>query len=316
MKIDIGVSGFMPKHYLFIVNPRAGNGKAGKDWVKIEALLLKRDVQYKAVLTTRSGHAHKIVEEELQVGYKTFVVVGGDGTLNEVVNGVFQQTIVQPEQIQIGIIPVGTGNDWARNYKLPGRYKSALERIFSHQEHYQDVGRVRHVEDGKENISYFVNVSGFAFDSQVVNSTNKMQERGNRAAVAYLFNLLRILFSWKAQKLHVIANDTHIHRCIFSMSIGIGRYSGGGMLQTPDADLNDGLFDVSIYEDMSSWKILRNIYRLYNGSINKVDTVTSFRCDRLMVYNGKGMLAQLDGELVTGDKFEIEVLPSALRVLV
>jgi YegS/Rv2252/BmrU family lipid kinase len=306
----------MSKHYLFIVNPNAGNGKAGKDWVKIERMLIRRDVRYKAVLTTRPGHALQIVNEELQVGYKTFVVVGGDGTLNEVVNGIFHQTIVQPEHIQIGIIPVGTGNDWARHYGIPKSYKAALERLFNHEEKHQDVGRLRHVSNGHEDISYFVNVAGFAFDSSVVYATNQMQDRGNRAGIAYLFNLIRSLFSWRSQELHVHINDEHIHEKIFSLSVGIGQYSGGGMRQTPKAIVDDGMFDVTLYQDMSTWKVIRNVHRLYNGSILKVNTVKSYRTRRIMVYDGKAVLAQIDGELVRGDKFDIEIMPSAMRVLV
>jgi len=149
-----------------------------------------------------------------------------------------------------------------------------------------------------------------------VYATNQMQERGNRAGIAYLFNLVRSLVSWHSQELHIHINREHIHRKIFSLSVGIGRFSGGGMRQTPDALIDDGLFDVTLYEDMSCWKVVRHVHRLYNGSILNVDTVKSYRTRRLVVHNGKGVMAQIDGELIYGDKFDIEIMPSALSVLV
>lgn len=307
----------MERHYLFIVNPNASNSKAGKDWKHIEKLLRKRQVIYKAVLTTQSGHALNIISEELQLGYKTIIVIGGDGTLNEVVNGIFHQKIVPPEQIKLGIIPVGTGNDWARYYKLPRKYNKALDRIFNHETHFQDVGRIRYTYNGKETISYFVNISGFGFDAKVVNNTNEMQERGNRAAITYLYSLLRCLFSYKADVLNLIINDKHIHQKVFSLSIGNGKYSGGGMRQTPDASTNDGLFDVTVYDDMSVWKILINLPRLYNGKVKKLKSVTSFQTSKLIVYNNNNpLMAETDGELIRGTHFEIEILPSALRILI
>ncbi|MEA3447589.1 MAG: diacylglycerol kinase family protein [Bacteroidota bacterium] len=306
----------MTRNYLFIVNPNAGNSKAGKDWRRIEKILQKREVKYKAMLTAQSGHALNIISEELQLGYKTIIVVGGDGTLNEVVNGIFHQNIVPPEQVNLGIIPVGTGNDWARYYKLPRNYNKALNRIFKHKTHFQDVGRVRYTYEGKENISYFVNIAGFGFDAEVVNRTNVIQERGNRAAITYLYSLLRCLFSYKAEELNLIINDKHIRQKVFSISIGNGKYSGGGMRQTPHAVINDGLLDVTVYDDMSVWKIVVNLPKLYNGRVKKLNTVSSYRSSKLAIFNeNKPLFAEIDGELIKGTHFNVEILPSALRIL-
>jgi YegS/Rv2252/BmrU family lipid kinase len=307
----------MERHYLFIINPNAGNSKAGKDWRRIEKILQKREVKYKAMLTAQPGHALDIISEELQLGYKTIIVVGGDGTLNEVVNGIFHQNIVPPERINLGIIPVGTGNDWARYYKLPRKYNKALDRIFKHETRFQDVGSIRYTHEEKESINYFVNIAGFGFDAVVVNNTNEMQERGNRAAITYLYSLLRCLFSYKAQEINLIIKDKHIHQKVFSISIGNGKYSGGGMLQTPDANINDGLLDVTVYDDMPVWKIIINLARLYNGNVKKLKTVNTFRTSTLSVYNNdKTLMAETDGELIKGTYFDVEILSSALRILV
>ncbi len=306
----------MMKHYLFIVNPNAAKGKAGKDWLHIERLIRQKDIYYKAVLTSGPGHAVRIVEEELSLGYKSLIVVGGDGTVNEVVNGIFHQKIVPPEEISLGIIPVGTGNDWARYYGIPEKYKKALEYLFTGEAHFQDVGKLTHSVDGKPATHYFVNIAGFGFDAVVVKATNEMQERGNRMAIAYLFNLLRTALSYRSLPMTVEINGETISRKIFSISIGNGRFSGGGMKQTPNAVIDDGLFDVTLYDDMSLFKIVRNVLKLYSGKILKVPGVHAYKTKRLIVQDGPELLAEVDGEIIPEGPFEIEMLPSALKVLV
>jgi YegS/Rv2252/BmrU family lipid kinase len=306
----------MKKQYLFIVNPNASKGKAGRDWHKIERLIRRKDIQYKAVLTIEPNHAINIVEEELRLGYKYIVVVGGDGTLNEVVNGIFTQRVIPPEEIYLGIIPVGTGNDWARYYGLNKKYQKSIKPLFNNNVIFQDVGKITHSIDGKTNTHYFVNIAGFGFDALVVKSTNEMQERGNRLAVVYLFNLLKAAFSYHSIPMHIEINGEQIKKKIFSISIGNGKYSGGGMIQTPEAKINDGLFDVTIYDDMSIWKIIRHIPKLYTGKILNVKGVSSYRTAEIFVHDFPGIYAETDGEIITGGPYQINIIPSALKVFV
>lgn len=306
----------MRKHYLFIVNPNAAKGKAGKDWRRIERHVGKRDVHYKAVLTNSPGHAVSIVEEELRLGYKNFVVVGGDGTVNEVVNGIFHQQIVPPEEISIGIIPVGTGNDWARYYKIPKKYSKALDHVFSEEVHFQDIGKLTHLVDGRPSTHYFANIAGFGFDALVVKATNDMQDRGNRLAIAYLFNLIRTAVSYRSIPMTIDINTQRFEKKVFSISVGNGMFSGGGMKQTPQAEINDGYFDVTIYDDMPLLKVVRNVSKLYNGKILNISGVHHYKTKRLVVQDGPDLLAEVDGEIIPNGPFEIEILPSALKVLV
>ncbi len=306
----------MLRQYLFIVNPNAGKGKAGKKWAKIERFIQSKNVRYKAVLTTCAGHAIQVVEEELKLGYKCLVVVGGDGTVNEVVNGIFQQQVVPPEEICLGLLPVGTGNDWARYYGISRNYKKALERVFSEETHRQDIGRLTREVNGKVLRSYFANIAGFGFDAVVVKAVNETQERGNRLGIAYLYSLIRSLFTYKALPMHVEINGEVIEKKIFSISIGIGCYSGGGMLQTPNAVADDKLFDVTIYDDMSIGKVMRHVSKLYSGKIINVKGVNTYRTDKILVKDGPELMAETDGEVIEQGPFFIEILPSALNILI
>lgn len=304
----------MATHFLFIVNPNAGKGKAMKEWQKIEKRVRRHKVKYHSVLTNAKHHAYHIIQEKIKQGFKSVIVVGGDGSLNEAVNGIFSQEHVPPSDIALGMIPVGTGNDWARYYDLPKNYHKALGRIFNQQPEAQDVGRITyHTENGLQT-GYFMNIAGFGFDALVVKSTNELQSRGNRLGIAYLFNLIRCLSKYRSMPMKVQVNGDYIDEPVFSISIGNGRYSGGGMKQTPHARIDDGMFDVTVYTQMSSWKVLRNVHRLYNGKIARVKGVKTYRCRHLSVVCEGLDYAEIDGELVGASPYDIDIIPAAVKV--
>ena len=115
--------------WLVIVNPNTGRRKGEKDWPEISALLTEAGFEFTAHLTTHRGHAMELAEKEIMAGFKKVIVVGGDGTLNEVVNGIFRQTRFATSEIAIGMIMVGTGNDWGRMYNIREKYKKAVKTI-------------------------------------------------------------------------------------------------------------------------------------------------------------------------------------------
>src|SRR4051812_39754073 len=116
-------------NYYLIANPVSGNGKAKKDWNRIAALLEKHGIGYDAVFTEKPRREQELVTRAISNGYRKFIVLGGDGTLNETINGVFQQKEVASTEIMVGVIPIGTGNDWCRMHQIPGNYERAIKII-------------------------------------------------------------------------------------------------------------------------------------------------------------------------------------------
>jgi YegS/Rv2252/BmrU family lipid kinase len=246
-------------NYFFIINPNAGNEGGKKEWPLISKVLEENQLDYSFAFTDSQGHAEKIVAEKIVEGYKKFVVVGGDGTLNETINGIFKQSLVPQSEIFLGLIQMGTGNDWARYYQLSFDYNDAVKRLLKMETKKQDVGVVKYCDGENQKSAYFINVAGLCFDSTVVKATNVMKERGRRTKAAYLISLLKSLINYKPWTLKLSINDQVLEGKFLSISIGNGKFSGGGMIQTPNAVIDDGLLDVTIYENMPKFKIITNI---------------------------------------------------------
>jgi len=147
-------------NWITIVNCTAGGGKTGRDWPLIQSLLRKHGIGFEPFLTSRRLHASVIARNKIQEGYSKIIVVGGDGTMNEVINGVFAQNRIHTTEVMLGMISVGTGNDWARMFKIPADYEQAVLTIKKQKTFIQDAGMVKYLKNGKEWKRYFVNIAG------------------------------------------------------------------------------------------------------------------------------------------------------------
>ncbi|HOY38217.1 MAG: diacylglycerol kinase family lipid kinase [Bacteroidales bacterium] len=299
---------------LFIINPKAGNGDLEKVWGEVEQTIRRHDIEYHHYFTTAQNDGCEQVKLFLKQGYRNIVVLGGDGTINEVVNGIFQQQDVPYEEVVMGLISMGTGNDWGRYYKWTTNHIDAIHQILDGNFIRQDIGVIKHWINGQQHTSYFANIAGFGFDAAVVKATNIMQARGRRKKSAYLLNLLKCLINNKLLEMKIEFDDQIIHDSIFSISIGNGKYSGGGMMQTPRAINNDGLLDIAIYRNIRKLKVISNVNRLYNGTIEKVRGLETYRSKSFKISCPHTTFAEIDGEIVGDGPYEISILPNALKV--
>lgn len=302
--------------FFFIINPNAGNGKSKKEWIKITKLISCENINYDFSFTKYIGNAEEIVTKKIYEGYKKFVVVGGDGTLNEVVNGIFKQKQVKTTDIYLGLFSMGTGNDWARYYNFSNDYNESIDRIKWEDSKLQDIGKVTYYINNQQKEAFFINVAGLCFDSIVVNETNKMKIRGRRSKASYLSSLLKSLLKYKAQKLKIFINNKTIEGDFLSLSIGNGKYSGGGMIQTPNAVIDDGLFDVTIYPKMNKLKIITSVNKLYNGKIYNIQNIQNLKTSNLKIEANNNIFAETDGEIIGGPPYEFSIIPKALNVFV
>lgn len=305
----------MTEHWIAIVNPNAGAGKCGRDWEIISSLLEKYDVPFRAYHTSRKYHAMVITRHMVRQGMKKFIAIGGDGTLNEVINGVFSQTEVLTENITIGMIPVGTGNDWARMFGIPFRYEEAVQTLIRENTFIQDVGRVLFTSNQKKIKRYFVNIAGIGFDALVTRKSNTLKESGKSSKLLYFWNILIGLFGYR----HFSASidvDGEICECdIFSMNVGICQYSGGGMKQVPDAVPDDGIFDLTIIKKIGKFNVIRSLPKLYNGRIKYHPRVMSLNGKTIKVESSKIIFLETDGESLGHTPFEFEIIPRSIRVV-
>lgn len=307
----------MNNDLFFIVNPNSGNDK-GRIWKEIFSYLDEKGIKYSHYLTKSAGDAIENIPRILAEGYRNLIVLGGDGTTNEVVNGIFSQTTVPYSDICLGSISMGTANDWNRYYGWEGDYKASIERILKHNITKQDVGVVAFTENGERRTKYFINSIGFGFDAEIVKMTNSLSHEQRGKEITYLLSLLKCLLKCKKHNVTIESNDFNFNGKVLSISIANGKFSGGGMQQTPDAIINDGAYDISIFGDIGKFFVIRNVSKLYNSTIKQIknkNVVFARTENSIKVTYECPTFAETDGEIIGDSPYEISMIKGGLNVI-
>lgn len=299
------------KHFV-IINPVSGNGKALDDWELIQAILRKNRLLFTYHFSAREADITEVVKAKIEAGYRSIIVVGGDGSLNEAVNGIFFQQAVSTNELTLGIIPVGTGNDFCRTHKIPFNYNKAIEIIAAGKKVVHDVGLI---EFDFLPPKYFINIAGCGYDGFVASKIIKLPAFKKSNKAIYLFEVVKNLFAYKPVEIKATVYGSVLYEGkIFSMAIANCKYNGGGMMQAPDAVFNDGLLNVTLIKPRSLLKIIFNMYRLFNGTITAHSMVFSAKVSALEVVCGTDNFLEADGESVGQGSFKIKILPGYLNV--
>lgn len=302
-------------NWVTIVNKAAGGGKAEKEWPLISQLLQKYQVPFEPHFTNRRLHASIIARNKIKEGYSKIIVVGGDGTMNEVINGVFAQGRLKTTEVMLGMISVGTGNDWARMFNIPADYEGAIQTIKQQKTFIQDAGLVSYRKNGKEWKRYFINIAGMGFGAKVVERTNRMKDKGKSGPMLYFYNMLLSLFRYKAQKADIEIDGTSYARKIFALNVGIGKYNGGGMIPLPHAVANDGLYSITLIKKVGKLNLLVNMKRLYNGSIAKHSKVETYMAKSIQIDSSPRLKVETDGETLGHGPVSFQIIPRSVRII-
>jgi YegS/Rv2252/BmrU family lipid kinase len=303
------------EEWLVIVNPNAGNGKGRKDWERISSGLRKYELIWSELFTERKGHAITLSREAITEGYRKILCIGGDGTLNEVVNGAFNQEICPVKDVTLGLIPVGTGNDWGRMFGIPLNYEGAIRIIKEGKTMLHDIGRVNYYNGTEKSERYFINIAGLGFESVVVKRTNVQKDKGKGGKAIYFYNLLMSLLSYKNTKAEIVIDGNETAADIFSLNVGNGRYCGGGMRQTPFAVPDDGILDVTVIKGMGKIEIILNLKILYDGTILNHPKVEGHKCKNVIVRSDSVLYVEADGESLGHTPAEFNIIPSAISIV-
>jgi YegS/Rv2252/BmrU family lipid kinase len=301
--------------WLVVVNPNAGHGKGFKDWDKINSLLLDYGISTEVRFTERKRHATEIVTQAIAGQYRNFIAVGGDGTMNEVVNGVLGQTDIPSNQFTIAMIPVGTGNDWGRMFGIPNDYEGAIRLIKQKNTCLSDAGVASFKTPEGTDKRYFINIAGLGFDAEVVRKTNAQKDKGRSSKAIYFYNLLGSLLFYRNTMTEVIVDGKTFSGKVFTISIGIGKFSGGGMRQTPDARFDDGLFDMTVIKGMWKGKIILSLMKLYDGSILDHPKIDGYKGKNIIIRSQPPVGLEADGESLGSTPLELNILPAAVNVV-
>jgi YegS/Rv2252/BmrU family lipid kinase len=304
-----------PDKWLVIVNPNAGNGKGKKDWDRISEIFAKENITIDPHFTEKKGAAKDMAHAAANEGFRKIISVGGDGTLNEVVNGIFTQDFCPSSEFTLGLIPVGTGNDWGRMFGISLMYEGAVAAIKACKVIPHDIGLISYYAENVQHKNYFINIAGLGFEAVVVKKTNRQKDKGRSSKAIYFYNLLTSLLTYKNTEADIIIDGKRTAAKVFSINVGNGRYCGGGMRQTPDALPDDGLLDITVIKDMGKLEIIRSLKLLYDGTILSHPKVDGYRSTNLKVESKSLLYAEADGETLGHTPVEFSIIPSAINIV-
>ncbi len=303
--------------WFVIVNPVAGSGRGLDHFPRISKLLRDAHILCEPVFTEHKFHATELTVSAVRQGYRHIIVVGGDGTLHEVVNGLFIQREVDPREVLLAVVAVGTGNDWMRMFGVPRRYEDTVRAIREGRSFLQDVGIISYEEAHYRQSRYMANVAGAGFDAAVNRRFTHMRKKGRRGKWLYTWSTIRSFFRYKSTGMKIWVDDRLVYNdLLFSVSIGICKYNGGGMQPLPEAVADDGMFDMSLIRPVHFWHILFRIRYLFNGGIYRIRHVLRERGSRIRIESSPEVSVEVDGELLGESPFEFTILHRAIRIVV
>ena len=308
----------IPSAWRVIVSSRSGGGKARRDWPESAKMLKARSIEFSEKITDHAYHAIELAREAVLEGFRKLLVLGGDGAIHEVLNGLYSQEEVSPSEVTLGLIPVGSGNDWSRLHKIPSDYEAAVDLIADAERHtrVQDVARVDTLMDGKPYCRHMMNIGGLGFDSEVCHRFDLAKERGHAGDRQYLKSLLSGFLSYKCLKFRVSVDGQEFYRGpAFSVALGIGKYCGGGMMQTPEAIPDDGLIDVTVVGKVSKLQFLHKVPSLFRGDIFKNKEVIHTRGRQVDISAAPYSYMEVDGEPVGITPVHVAVIPAGVKVV-
>ncbi len=303
--------------WFVIVNPVAGNGRGLDDFPQISKYLRDAHIHCEPVFTEHKFHATELTVSAVKEGYRRIIVVGGDGTLHEVVNGLFIQQEVAPNEVLLAVIATGAGNDWVRTFGVSTRYQDAVQSIREGYSILQDVGVVSYEEAHYRQNRYIANVAGAGFEAQIIRRVTHLHKKGRKSRWRYTWCLISQFFSYKSTGVKVWIDDHLVYNnLLLSIAIGVCKYNGGGMQQLPEAVIDDGMLDVSLIRPVHFWHVLFRFRYLFNGGIYRIRHVLKERGQRIRIESSPEISVEADGELLGETPLEFSVLHKAIRVVV
>lgn len=307
------------KTILVIQNPVSGNRRSKKRAKYFLELLQENCSQVSIMLTDCKGAAERMVKDLLgQQHYDYLIGVGGDGTNNELVNGMMDLSFSKRMKTCYSLFPTGTGNDWARGMNIPTDPEAWLDMFKQEKARLHDLGLVYFKSAGRDNQRYFINVAGMAYDAYLV----KKLEQGfmpKKNKLVYLSMLLRCLISYKLHHAKVASNDRSFDSRCYTLNVGVNRFAGGGMEIVPSANPFDGKLSFTAAKDLKKYEVVYELQRFYNGTYEEHPKIESFDSEEIEVLcldKDRLMDLEVDGEYVGEAPCRFVSIKAAINVLV
>lgn len=295
-----------------IINTTAGKGHAGKVLSQVQTYLADYEVDYDPIHTESPGQGVDLARQAATAGYERVVAMGGDGTVDEVANGLLLAG-EQGHQAVLGVIPVGSGNDFAYAVGIPGDLAGACQRLAEGK--VRTVDMVRVTVDGQPHI--FDNSVGIGFDADVSLETRKMKRL--HGFPMYLWAVFRVLgtnHKWPYPMRITVDGQPLPNQAVTLITVANGPRAGGGFYLTPDAQPDDGLLDVCVADRLGRLGILQLLPHAMKGTHVNQKPVTMFKARHVLIEGDRGLPGHVDGEILCtqGRRIEFEIIPNRLKV--
>ena len=286
---------------IFIIwNPAAG-GRGARVVQQLKGYLDNHEISYTIEDTHLTKNATNSVKEKLNDSFTDLIIVGGDGTINEAINGL-------DYDIPVGIIPAGTGDDFIKMVEIGKSISQQIETAVH--------GSIRSIDLGECNGRKFINGVGIGFDGQIVEDMVAKRVPLLKGHAAYYYHVLRILGWYKEKTFKYQLDEQKQEKDLILLTIGNGSTFGGGFKLMPEAKIDDGVFEVCSVGKLSGLKRFLNIHRLSNGTHGILKAVDSYQAKEVYVEENPQLFAHIDGERMGQPPYKINVIPNALRVRV
>lgn len=289
---------------LFIINPVAGGGRGLRTWQAVEQALVRRGLAYEYRFTEGRNAATELAVQARQNGYDTVVGVGGDGTIQEIVNGLIGPNGECPAAL--GVIPGGTGNDFSKMLGYPRDPEGALNVILD--------GKVRRFDVGRANGRYFINIAGVGFDAEVAGFLNQRPKR-LPGALMYVYGVLAVLLRYRPAPLTIDLGGEVLERRCLLVSVANGPSHAGGMKMCPEARPDDGVLDLCVVGNLSRLQTVTLLPKVFSGRHTRHPEVKLYTARKVRITSDEPLYVQADGEIFGRVPVEVEIVPGVLRVI-
>ena len=288
---------------LFIVNPVAGKGLALKCVAEVKATMSNlENIEYTIEYTQKVGHAIDIAQSAACRGTDIIFAVGGDGTVNEVANGLINTNSA------LAVIPGGSGNDFIRSLGISGSPSEIIIDTINGDRKLIDVGLI--------NNRYFINISSVGFDAEVVLASQRAKKMYLSGSMAYIAGLIITIFTRKIIKVKMVIDDKEVEDNILLIAVANGKYYGGGMMAAPDALLDDGVFDICFIKNVKKSKMLVLFPQFMKGKHEKFKEVTFYRSTKVYIESQSQISINVDGEVFKDTRVCFELIKGGILVAV
>ena len=301
-----------PSHTVFLVNPASANGSTGRRWPELARRAAAAGLDGATLFSERQGHLAELAREAALDGAELLVVVGGDGSVNEVVNGLAGLG----RQPAVAVVPRGTGWDFSRTFGIPRKIDDAVQIALQGDVRTIDLGRVSYrAWDGSDATASFANVASAGMSGAIAKRANETSKAlGGKAS--YLWATFAVFSGWAATEIEVAVDGERRAGPMFDVVIANGRFFGGGLEICPEAEPDDGLFDVLTIGDVTKRDLVQTMPKMYRGTHLPHPKAELLRGSSVTVTSETPLPIELDGEQPGTTPVTFEVTAGALRLRV